>query len=168
MPEDILIENLIKALKYEHKTYSDILKIAEQKTDSLIRNDTAALSAITGQENKMADQTFKLNQVREQIVSKICEELGQDYRTFNIDKLKDKVKVSYKKHLDDIQAKLVEVVDKLKARNNINQKLIENAIKYINFNIELIASPQPSVPLYGRAGQEVSHNTKRSVLDIKY
>lgn len=168
MPEDLLIENLIKALKYEHKTYADILKIAEQKTDSLIRSDMAALSVITGQENKMADQTFKLNQVREQIVSKICEDLGQDYKNFNIDKLKDKVKDVHKKQLADIQAKLVEVVDKLKARNNINQRLIENAIKYINFNIELIASPQPTVPLYGRAGQEVAQNTKRSVLDIKY
>lgn len=168
MPDEILIDNLIKALKYEYKTYSDILAIAEKKTDCLIRNDTAALSAITGQENKMADQTFKLNQVREQILTKICEEMGQDYKSFNINKLKESVKDPYKKQLQDIQAKLSEVVDKLKIRNNTNQKLIENAIRYINFNIELIASPQPAVPLYGKGGQEVAHNTKRSVLDVKF
>lgn len=168
MIDNKLIENLIKALQYEYKTYLDILGVAEKKTDSLVKNDIAALSAITEEENKMAEQTVKLNQVREQLIMKLCEETKQDYKAMTIEIMKELVSVPYKKHLSDIHEKLKDVISKLSVRNGINQKLIENAIKYINFNIQLIASPQPAVPLYGRSGQEVAQNNKRSMLDVKF
>lgn len=168
MQDNKLIENLIKALQYEYRTYLSILEIAEKKTDCLISNDMAAISAITEEENRAIERTGQLNQVREQFLAKLCEELGQDYKTFTLEKLKEQVEDPYKKHLEEVQGKLRQVVVKLSARNGINQKLIENAIKYINFNMQLIASPQPVVPLYGRTGQEVSQNTKRSTLDLKF
>ncbi len=168
MPENNLIENLIKTLQYEYKTYLDILEIVERKTDCLIKNDTAALINITEEEKTSAERTTQLNQLREKLLLEFCQETNLDYKTLTIDDIKKQVKEPYKKPLDDIHTKLKSVVEKLSYRNGMNQKLIENAINTINFNIQLIASPQPAVPLYGRSGQEVSHNTKRSMLDVKY
>ncbi|MCX7774184.1 MAG: flagellar protein FlgN [Clostridia bacterium] len=168
MLDSKLIENLIKALQYEQRTYERLLNIAEQKTDCLIKDDTALLVSITEEEKKMADQTRQLNQVREQLLSKICSDLGQDFKTFTINKLKELTSEPFKKQLEDIQQKLSETVNKLYARNGINDKLIENALKYINFNIQLIAAPQPAAPSYGRSGQEVNTTVKRSMLDVKF
>lgn len=52
-------------------------------------------------------------------------------------------------------------------RNGINQKLIGNAMEYINFNLELLAAPAPEAPVYGKTGAEVSSGRKRSMLDIR-
>ncbi len=168
MPDNNLIENLIKTLQYEYKTYLDILEIVERKTDCLIKNDTATLINITEEEKTSAERTTQLNQLREKLLLEFCQETNLDYKTLTIDVIKEQVKEPYKKPLDDIHTKLKKVVEKLSYRNGMNQKLIENAINTINFNIQLIASPQPAVPLYGRSGQEVSNNAKRSMLDVKY
>ena len=63
-----LAENIITALQYEYKTYLEVLTVAETKTDCLVKNDAQAIASITEQEQKLADQTVKLNQVREQLL----------------------------------------------------------------------------------------------------
>ena len=70
--------------------------------------------------------------------------------------------------LADTRKKLKETVMKLVIRNGINQKLIENALEYINFNLELLAAPAPEASVYGKTGAEVSSGGKRSMLDIRY
>lgn len=168
MPDKNLAENLITALRYEYKTYLEILRIAEIKTDILVKNDAEAIVTISEQERKMAEQTLKLNQAREQILKTMSERLNQDYKTLTIAKLKKILKEPYKKQLDEIQAEMSELLAKLSARNEVNKKLIENAIKYLDFNIQLLAGPDPAVSTYGKSGLEVSSNSKRSMFDLKY
>ena len=168
MPDSNLIENLIKTLQYEYRTYLDILEIAERKTDCLIKNDMAALNKITEEEKISAERTTQLNQLREKLLLAYSQETNKEYKHLTIAAIKEQVEGQYKKPLEDIHVKLRTVVEKLSFRNDMNRKLIENAIDTINFSIQLIASPQPAVPLYGRSGQEVTQNTKRSMLDVKY
>lgn len=163
-----LAENLITALQYEYRTYREILKIAEGKTDSLINNDAQAIASIVEQEQKYAEQTVKLNQVRERLLQTFAEKYKQDYNTLTISKVKSIVKNPYKKELDDIQKKLTDLLAKLKSRNEINKKLIENAIKYLDFNLQLITAPEPATPNYGKSGLEENKSGNRSLLDIKY
>lgn len=162
------VDNLIRALQYELHTYNKLLEIAQKKTDILVKDDTVLLSSISEEENQLVDQTRQLGKVREQLLIKICEDLGLDGRSVTLDNLKMKVSDPQQLQLSAIQNKLKEAVNKLIVRNGINQKLIENALKYIQFNLELIASPAPEVPSYGRTGQEVSTKAKRSMVDIRY
>lgn len=168
MTDGKLMENLIKTMQLEYKAYSGILEIAEKKTDCLIKNDIRALSAITEEENKAAEKTAQFNEVREQLLIKYCQGNGQDYRTFTLSRLIEQVQEPYGTQLKEIRSKLGDTVKKLSERNGINRKLIENAIKYLNFNMQLMSSPQPVVPLYGRGGQEVSQNAKNSTLDVRF
>lgn len=167
MPDKMLMERLIKTLQYELKTYQEILKVAERKTDVLVKNDASEIANITEQEKAMADQTVKLNHIREKVLSSIAEEYKQDYKSLTIEKLKEIVKEPYKSQLEDIQKKLTDLLGKLNARNNINKKLIENVIEYLDFNIQLLAAPEPAAPIYGKSGTEVSGGVKRSMLDVK-
>ncbi len=168
MPDNNLAENLITALRYEYKTYLEILRIAESKTDILVKNDAEALVSLSEHERKMAEQTLKLNKAREQILKAMAERLNQDYKTLTIAKLRKILKDPYKKDLEKIQIEMSELLAKLSARNEINKKLIENAIKYLDFNIQLLAGPDPSVSTYGKSGLEMSPNNKRSMFDLKY
>ena len=168
MSDKNLAENLITALRYEYKTYLEILKLAEDKTDSLVKNDVEAIVTISEKERKMAERTLKLNQVREQIIKAMAERLDQDYNTLTIAKLKMLLKGPYRKQLNEIQTEMSDLLKKLSARNAINKKLIENAIKYLDFNIQLLAGPDPASSTYGKSGLEVSSANNRSMLDLKY
>ena len=168
MPDNKLIEKLITALQYEYRTYLEIYKIAEAKTDALVKNDASEIAVITEKERAMADQTLKLNKVREQILSSLAEDYNQEFKLLTLDKLIKLVNEPHKKQLGEIQIRMTELLGKLIAKNNINKRLIENAIKYLDFNIQLIAAPEPAVPTYGRSGTEISGGEKRSVLDIRY
>jgi len=168
MHDKNLAENLITALRYEYKTYMEILKLAESKTDSLAKNDVGAIVTISEKERKMAEQTLKLNQAREQIIKSMAERLDEDYETLTVAKLSKLLKEPYSKQLEEIQTEMTELLAKLTARNEINKKLIENAIKYLDFNIQLLAGPNPASATYGKGGLEVSSANNRSMLDLKY
>lgn len=168
MPDNILVEKLIKVLQYEYKTYSAVLDLGIKKTDCLVSNDMDGITAITEEERKAAEKTSQLNQAREELVQQISSDLGEDYKSFNLKKLEEKIDEPYKTQLKDVGEKLSAVIKKLSDRNDINRKLIENALKYIDFNIQLLSSPQPEAPTYGKTGNEVSNGMKRSVIDFKY
>lgn len=163
-----LAENLITALQYEYKTYLEVLKIAETKTNYLVKNDAQAVGSVIEQEQKLAVQTVKLNQVREKLLQTFADKYNQNFNTLTISKVKSIVKNPYKRQLDDIQKKLSDVLAKLQSRNEVNKKLIENAIKYLDFNLQLITAPEPATPTYGKSGLEDSKSNNRSMLDIKY
>lgn len=163
-----IVENLITALQYEYKTYSEVYKLAQEKTDSLVRNDAEAIASITEKEEKMAEQTVQLNQVREKILKALAERYALDYEALTISKIKEIVKDPYKTKLNDIQQKLVGLFSNLASRNEINKKLIENAIRYLDFNLQLIAAPEPATSTYGKGGIEVPNTNNRSIMDIKY
>lgn len=168
MSDKNLAENLITALRYEYKTYLEILKLAEDKTDSLVKNDVEAIVAISEKERKMAEQTLKLNQAREQIIKALAQRLDKDYKTLTIAELRTLLKDPYSTQLNEIQTEMTELLRKLSARNEINKKLIENAIKFLDFNIQLLAGPDPASSTYGKGGLEVSSNNSRSMFDYKY
>lgn len=168
MPDKNLADNLMTALRYEYRTYLEILKIAESKTDFLVKNDAEAIVTISEQERRMAEQTVKLNQVREQILKTLADRLDQDYKTLTVAKLIKILKEPYKKQLSKIHTEMSDLFARLSARNEINKRLIENAIKYLDFNIQLLMGPDPVVSTYGKSGLEVSSANKRSMLDLKY
>jgi len=168
MPGEVLIEKLIQVLQYEYRIYQEILKIAVEKTDALVRNDAAEIANITEKEKEMADRTVKLSQAREQIISSMAGEYGLDHRQLTIETLKQIVEEPYKNQLGEIRDKMIDLLGKIKTRNEINRKLIENAIKYLDFSIQLMAAPAPAAPVYGRSGTEVSGNGGRSLLDVRY
>lgn len=168
MPEDKLLENLIKILGYECKAYAKILTVAEKKTDCLVKNDMEALSSVTEEEKKAAEKTGELSYAREQILSGICRALGEDEKTMTLEKLREHIDEPYKTELQKTGAKLSQIVKKLQKINEINRRLIENAVNYIDFNLQLLSSPGPEASIYSRNGKEVSRTGGRRTLDVKY
>ena len=163
-----LTDSLIKTLQYEMMLYGKILTLAERKTDYLVMEDTTSLSDLTREENLLAEQAQQLNKLREQLIGKIAVQLGKESTALKLDDVKGLLPEERKTEISGIQAKLKNTVISLHVRNGINQKLIENALKYVEFNLQLLASPMPVMPLYGKSGHEVEPDAKISRLDIKY
>lgn len=71
------------------------------------------------------------------------------------------------KRLTEIRDSLKETIERLKLKNDINQKLLNNALDYVNFSLNLMMQPSPQATQYGSKGTE-KQVSGRNVLDIKY
>lgn len=167
MTDTILIDNLIKIFDYERKLYAQILEEAEQKTDIIVKGDVNSLENITLKEQKIISNLEMLNNEREKIVAQIAKKLGKKPGELTVSGVAEILPEDKARKLLSIRDSLKETIEKLKVKNDINQKLLNNAIEYINFSLNLIMQPSPQTTQYGRKGTEKQLNSG-NVLDIKY
>ena len=161
-----LISNLIDTLRGQVELYQQISALSVRKKDYIIKNDIESLRKIVGEENAIVPKVMRGDKERERIMKDICMVLN---------KPQEDMTLSYLVTLMENQpehAELAEVVEKTKAAvyelndiNDDNKTLIENALEYIDYNINLIHSTFSEVPAsYGSNYEEVGE--QRSFLDI--
>lgn len=167
MVNTVWIDNLIKVLDYENKLYGQLLSMAESKTDVVVKGDIAKLQELVGKEQKFIGELGKLKDVREQILDQISRTTGVKSEDLTLSKLAELLPKEQSERLIRIRDNLQETIDKLKAKNDLNQQLIRNALEYVDFSLNLLTQPAPQTPQYGRKGTETG--TKGGgFLDIKY
>lgn len=167
MIDAIWVDNLIKVFEYEDKLYAQILEKAESKTDIIVKGDVDSLQETNLKEQKIINELSKLNNAREQIIAQIARKVGKKPGELNVSYLVSILPEDKAQKLSAVRDSLKETIEKLKYRNDINQKLLNNAIDYINFSLNIIMQPAPQVTQYGRKGFEQQINGG-NVLDIKY
>lgn len=167
MIDAIWIDNLIKVFDYENKLYAQILEEAEEKTDAIVKGDVDTLQEITIKEQKIISELSKLNDAREQIVAQIARKVGKRPGELTVSSLVNILPEDKARKLSSIRDNLKETIEKLKSKNDLNQKLLSNAVEYINFSLNLLTQPAPQITQYGRKGLE-KQIKGGNVLDIKY
>jgi flagellar biosynthesis/type III secretory pathway chaperone len=167
MINQVWIDNLMKVLEYENKLYGQLYSIAENKTGVVVKGEVENLQALVGKEQKLAAELNKLQDVREQILEQVAKAIGRDPRQLTLSELAAQLPGEQAERLGKTRDKLRETIGKLTAKNDLNQQLIQNALEYVDFSLNLLTQPAPQIPQYGRKGNETG--TKgRGILDIKY
>ena len=161
-----LANELINTLKQEKGVYDSVLKIAEDKTDVIIKGKVDELEKMLKLEQELVLQLAKLEDLRERLVAKIFSELGIAGRDMTISTLAQAMEGPYASKLKECQGLLLDTIGRLKAKNDLNSKLIKNSLEYINFSINLIASVDSGSNNYSGSGQ-VSDAKKRNFFDMK-
>jgi len=100
-------------------------------------------------------------------VAQIARKTGKKPEELTVSVLAELFPEDMAKKLKSTGDSLKATIEKLKYRNDINQKLLNNAIEYVNFSLNLIMQPGPQTTQYGSRGMEKAMNG-RHVLDIKY
>ena len=166
MIDVIWIDNLIKVLDYENRLYGQLFTIAESKTDRIINNEIEDLQAAVGKEQRLFSELNKLRDAREQIIGQISFKIGKASSEVTVSDIIKELPENQAKRLSDVRDKLKATVDKLKVKNDLNQKLLQNALDYVDFSLNLLTEPAPQTPQYGRKGYEEGRKA-RVVFDIK-
>lgn len=167
MINTVLIDNLIKVLEYEKKLYGRILHLSEDKTSAVVKGELENLQAITAKEQELSDELKKLADVRDKIIGQIGRSIGNYSDSITVTDLINLAPEEYSERLSRISKSLKETVNKLKNKNDLNLKLINNALEYVDFSLNLLTQPVPQAVQYGRKGNE-QESKSRTVLDIKY
>lgn len=167
MVNAIWMENLNKVLEYESRLYKQLLTIAENKTGIVVKGELESLQTLVEQERKLVGELSKLQDVREKILVQIAKDAGKNPDELTLAEITALLPKEQGQKLSKFREQLKDTISQLANKNDLNQKLIQNALDYVDFSLNLLTQPAPQMTQYGRKGNETGVKS-RGVLDIKY
>jgi len=147
------LEKVIHYLEKENDIYERLLSISRQKKDVIIDGKINELDSIIKMEGNLIMEVSKLEDEREKAVDDLAKELGCKREELSISYLCSKVVDERTAHLKKIADTIGDTLKELKEINDLNGKLIEQSLEFINFSINLVADAME--------GQKVVYDGKK-------
>ncbi|MBP2664471.1 MAG: FlgN protein [Firmicutes bacterium] len=147
--------------------YQGIVKLSESKRVILVSGgNPKELEVITKQEEILILQIAKIEKVRGSIIQEIAAEHNLDCKKITLSQIQVLVKGDAAERFVQISDKLSTIVTELSTLNEANTKLLQQAMKFVNFNINILAQ-NTSDPTYAPQGQPDKPAQARSFIDQK-
>lgn len=133
------IVEILEQLIVEHEK---MLKLAGHKKDVLIKGNIDELSRILQFESRCINAIQSLELEREKHVSLYLMQRGIRKETCYLSDLIEMAEQpELKQSLSMCQQKLGKIMAELKETNDLNQKLIEQSLEFVNFTLEEMTAP---------------------------
>ncbi|WDV46119.1 flagellar protein FlgN [Clostridiaceae bacterium M8S5] len=160
----IYLDELKKILAEECHIYNELLELTDNKTQVIMEGKTKELDAITKKEEKHILMIATLEKKREEIAIGLRNslKLAEDS---NMTDIIDKLSLEDKKDFEEIRLKLIDVLDKIKQKNELNNTLISDVLEYINLNINLLTNTKQGSVYNKKDNNYVQQN--KSIFDVK-
>lgn len=153
-----LIEDLIITLTSENEIYEQLLPVAKDKTQIIVKNNLEELQKITEIEQLLVEKITPLENKREEVVLNIGTVLNIKKEELHITKIIETLKnqPEHQEELTKIHTKLKTTVNRLVDINNHNQKLIKHSLEMLEFNMNFIQSTRmaPSTNSYTKGAYQ--------------
>ena len=166
-----LIEELIMVLGDEEKIYSEIIPIAEKKTQIIVNNDLQSLNSITEEEQALVGKISKLERKRQEVIRNIGIVMNKKESELNFITIIELLNGQEKEQeeLRRLHDRLKRTVEALSLINERNQMLIKQSIEMIDFDINLIQSlkSSPGVGQYNTSSEVEMQGINKGMFDAK-
>lgn len=139
------MRQFVEILEQQLEGYRQLLELAEEKQILLIGNDINQLDQLNKREQKLLLQLTKLENQRLQIVQSLEEQFGNPGVTMSLKEIVESAPDPYQTSLNNIYIELNELIAKLDKLNQENAGLIQQALKYVNFTIDILAKDEREV-----------------------
>ena len=148
------MEELITTLEQENLKYEKLLELSKRKADIIAKRDVAQLEKITDEEQIVVTDITRLDSKREEVTKDIANVINKDVETLKLSVLIELMarQPDQQRKLAAVHDKLKETVNQVKMINENNQKLIEQTLEMVQFDLNLIRSMRqaPQTANYGR------------------
>lgn len=144
--------------------YRKMLELGNAKREALISAKVKEIEAVTKQEETLIIFINQADKVRRDIVEKIADHYQLAQETVNLSKLKQFADPEMEQRLADIERDFHDAVEKLQQMNKTNNELIQQALHFVNFNINVMTQNVANMN-YSPGQQEQS--TAKAVFDRK-
>ena len=166
-----LIEELIMVLGDEEKIYSEIIPIAEKKTQIIVNNDLQSLNSITEEEQELVGKISKLERKRQEVIRNIGIVMNKKESELNFITIIELLNGQEKEQeeLRRLHDKLKATIEMLAVLNERNQLLIKQSLEMIDFDINLLQSlrTSPGVGQYNIASEVEMQGIENGMFDAK-
>ncbi|WP_096202424.1 flagellar protein FlgN [Bacillus sp. FJAT-45350] len=147
-----------------HQTFN---QLAVEKTEAIKNSDMPSLDKLLKQETAYVKKLRKLEEDRLFVVNQYLANEGLVTEGVTMGNLVELVPSTEQVLLGKLQKALLSEIDRLRKRNELNQQLIEDSLRFVNLSLDLIA-PEPEEVNYKRPTKtSYEENTGRSLFDSK-
>lgn len=161
-----LVENLQSLIE----VHQALVEMAERKKESVINDDLETLSSLVKEESKLVKEIERLEEERISLVKTYAESIGLKGDDITLSQLVSHIpNASDRDKIHHAATRLHQLITELKAKNELNNKLIEDALQYVNQSILLMTDPEDDFTYQGTgaSARHASLVTNRSFFDTK-
>jgi len=164
---DDIAEALAEVLEQEAMLYQDAADIAVKKTDIIVHGKIEELDSLVKAEQAIIMKIGRLEDEREKIVGALSDELDLDLDSVTLSDINGLLGSQSYARLGECQKSLARTLGGLKNSNDMNAQLIQNALDYVNFSVNLLTTNQDSGNMYTQDGADGVGQQRRSIFDVK-
>jgi len=160
-----LVRDLIKKTNEEHSLYAEMLDLAEQKRQILIKSDTKSLDLLVDQEDNLVHLLQAKESERFALQESLAEELECEQNSSALIEALRKQGIEEAQMLEEINASLTWHLNELVARNRLNMELTQQALEWVRFSMDLFGKVIGSNKgdSYKASGKKMPQNTSQPV-----
>lgn len=149
-----LMEELIDTLEKENREYEKLLALSMKKSGIIASRDITNLEKITDEEQIVVSNITRLDAKRASVTKDIANVINKDVESLKLSVLIELMarQPKQQKILAEVHDKLKYTVGQVKMVNENNQKLIDETLDMIQFDMNLLRSMRqaPQTNNYGR------------------
>lgn len=154
---------IIEILEKEYSILREILDICNSKTKFIVENNISALVELSAIEKQKAEEINKLEDLRQNLIAMLSKEANLQISSLDdLAQIYDKDK---KQKLIDIKNSISKVIEQIRSVNDLNLRLIQASLEYIDFMTNMISSYFTEDTTYQKDGQ--NKMVKKNLFDIK-
>ncbi len=164
-----LIEELFSILEDEIGCYEQLLAMADNKKDVIIKGDVPSLQEITKVEQELAGHILRLEKKRKLNLEDMCLVLNKKPEQMTISLLIEVLMGEEKIQLKNINQTLLSLLTKLQEHNESTKKLLQQSIEFIDFTVNAVQSitSAPTGNHYQATGNRYADGPGRNFFDAK-
>ena len=137
-----LVEELLIGMQKEEACYARLLELSDAKRAAIIAGAVAELEAVTASEEEISSDLRNLENKRVSILRDMAVDLGHDGEQFTVTKVIEQLDAQPKEQHDLTEARdaLVDTATRLRAANEQNSVLLQQALEMVEFDLTLFKS----------------------------
>jgi|YNPMSStandDraft_1061717.scaffolds.fasta_scaffold07151_1 predicted XRE-type DNA-binding protein len=161
-----ILKSLVGVLKQEAAIYEELLAMSKDKTHVIVKGKIQELEQIVKSEQDYILKLSELENERETFVDRLSAIKGTKAEELTISAITQMFAGKEAEELFIVQQKLMETIQSLSETNELNEKLIQSSLDYINFTISLITTAGDDDNSYDTNASLKAPKSK-SLLDMK-
>lgn len=146
--------------------YQALLQLSRKKREILVEAKPQELEQLTKQEEMLIIEAGKLDKLRQTLTGELAAALGLPPGQTVLSVLIERADTETAAKLRTVSETFTEINDELLKLNELNERLIQQSLEFINFNINVL-SQNKAEPTYAAKGQSELNGAGRSILDTK-
>ena len=159
-------EQLLKVLDELIKIHEALLKLSRQKQGVLVAGEVAELEVLTKQAELLIREAGVVEAAKTETVAKLSASLNLAEQSPSLMKLRQLAEPAIAEKLEEIEIKLNAILQEVKTVNELNTKLLQNALNFVNYNINLLTQT-PAELTYAPPAQNAAAPRTKVLFDGK-
>ncbi len=148
------IREFLKLLELQKDLYSQLLDLSEQKKMAITQSSLDELDKIVRAEQLLLIKASDLERRRKKATDEISKVTDISSAELSLRKIGEIAPDHLKAEIMDLHSELSVLLDKQVKINEINRRLLESRIEYINFMISTSSPDADASNKYGSAGED--------------